>query len=226
MKKKKLVLSTNIPLLMGEEKSQPKMLKDCDFPFMKSRPKFSKDAIWERVTNNQFTDISVCSGILNLMKVAVVIPSWSDFVIKLYPDGEWEWYSPLQDFCIESHGSDGVGQFNGFKKGYINLKFINPWRYAGKNTMAFFLMQPWLHEETRFEVVEGMGVSKYSTELNINVFFKIPKKEKLVYIKEGEPLAYYIPYMSEIREVELINKDLGEFAGRNSFTNWAKYLVR
>jgi len=71
-----------------------------------------------------------------------------------------------------------------------------------------------------------MGVSKYSTELNINVFFKIPKKEKLVHIKEGEPLAYYIPYMSEIREVELINKDLGEFAGRNSFTNWAKYLVR
>lgn len=226
MKSNNLVLATEVSLLLGEEKTHPKMLKDCDFLFMKNKPKFTKEAIWNRIKNNEFTDISVCSGLLNLMKVAVAIPAWSDYMIKLSPNGDWEWYTPNSEFAIESHGADGKGQFNGFKKGYINLKFINPWRYAGKNVTSFFLMQPWLHEETRFEVAQGMGMSKYSDEININVFFKIPKKEKIIYIKQGEILAYYVPYMSKIKQIDLLHKSLKEGSGRNSFINWTRYLVR
>lgn len=225
-KSKKLSLATSLPILLAEEKSHPKLLKDCNFPFMKNKPKFKAQAIWDRVKKEEFTDISVCSGIINLINVGVVIPAWCDYIIKIGPDGTYEWVSPLPEFFIESHGGDGTGQFNGFKKGYLNIKFMNPWRNASKEPISFLLMQPWLHEETRFEVAEAIGISKYGTEININVFFKIPKKEETIYIKEGEPLAYLIPYDARINKIELECKDLGIFAGRNSFINWTKFLLR
>lgn len=225
-KKKALKLATDMPLLLGEELSQPKMLSECDFPFMRDRPKFSKKAIWERVQKGDFTDLSVCSGIINLMRTAIVIPAWCDYIIHINSDGDWRWNTPTSAFAAETHGQDGEGQFKGFKKGYINLKLINPWKYAGVAPMSYFFMHPWLHEETRFEVAEGMGMSKFGTDLNINLFFKIPEEgERLIYIKEGEPLAYFVPYMDRVRKVQLEYMPFGISAGRNSFTNWSKFLV-
>ena len=216
--------------LLEDRSIYPYLLKEEKLSFMKKNLKFDFDSIWDREVKNLPSSIAFCPGIINLMKMAVVIPAWCDFLIKVTPEGEFEWRTPDSTFEIHSHGQRGEGQFNGFKKEYVNLKFINPWMFFGnpqEQAQPFFFMQPWLHEEERWEVAQGVQTPWYGMEPNINVLIKIPKNEtSKIFIKKGEPLCYILPFQKLWSKVEVHDHQQYHNFNRLSFSNWKRFLVR
>ncbi len=221
--------------LLEDDTSHPHLLKNSHFSFMKKDIKFDFDSVWEREEKEETTSIAFCPGIINLIKLGVVIPSWADFLIKVSPDGNFEWRSPDNHFQVHSHGVRGEGQFNGFKKDYVNLKFINPWVFNGdlySKPAPFIFMHPWLHEEERWEVAEGVQTPWHGQQININIFIKIPEKEtKKIFIRQGTPLCYLIPLQGLWDKVEISNKEeidpsFTAHFSRLSFSNWKRFLIR
>lgn len=219
--------------LLDDISTHPYLLKDEKLSFMKKDIKFDFDSIWDREEKGLFTSIAFCPGVINLMRLGTVIPAWSDFLIKIHPDGKFEWKSPDGAYQIHSHGVRGEGQFNGFKKDYVNLKFISPWLFYGnfkEKATPFFFMQPWLHEEERWEVAQGVQTPFFGQTPNVNVLIKIPEKEtKKIFIRQGTPLCYILPFGKFWNKIELYREEVidpsSQFS-RLSFTNWKRFLIR
>jgi len=221
--------------LIDDPTTYPRLLKDSDFSFMKRDIKFDFDSIWEREDKASPTSIAFCPGIINLIKMGVVFPSWVDFLIKVTPDGEFEWKTPDEYFQVHTHGVRGEGQFNGFKKNYVNIKFINPWLFNGNfksKASPFLFMDPWLHEEERWQVAQGVQTPWFGQQININIFIEIPKNEtKKIFIRKGTPLCYIIPLQGlwdkvQIDKQEVIDPTFTGHFSRSSFTNWKNFLIR
>lgn len=141
-----------------------------------------------------------CSGFQDLYKNSIIIRSWSDFSIDVFPDNSINYnfacgnhlQYPLERHHIETQATDAW-------PGYANIKLMSPW-YFKTNKMCKWLMIPPIWDQPdplEFTIVSGVLEFKYQHETNINCLLKLKSQPYTINVKSGQVLVQLIPLFDE-----------------------------
>lgn len=153
--------------------------------------------------NNHGTFISTptmktCPGFMDLYRVGLTIPMWSDFTMQIN-NGQYSYTSALSDqefgtdLAVVSHPASQYG--NNFKN-KLNIKIKCPWMIKEKTGVKFlFTGSTWSVVENipKIHILNGVLEFKYQSAVHIQSFFPVEKDAYIINIPSGTPLVQLIP---------------------------------
>lgn len=153
--------------------------------------------VGQNTNPNRGTTAKTCPGILGLFNQTYLIKSPTDIIITITKTGEFLYDVADSSICnLEEHNQEEFFQEdNQLFKNKKSIKFALG--ISIKTTgFGYVLSDPTYHSNSGFFVPTGLINEKYSNnqQLNIITLIDIPKEAKTVIIKEGDVLAYLIPF--------------------------------
>lgn len=183
---------------------------------------------WKRLPKDAGKDglhdalnMKACAGFVDLYKVGVMLPMWSELRISVTPDGNVAYQFSDARSSAEFHHPDQRGGFASESK-YTNIKILSPWLFRTKEDISW-VMTPALYAHNdpgRYITCIGSLNFKYQSGANLNLL--IPKKdvETLIDIKHGAPVAHVIP-MSD-RKVKVHNHLVDDTEFERLAADWVR----
>ena len=160
-----------------------------------------------------FQHIYQCPGIMDLFNQGYVVPMWHDVSIKTNGDGKtFQWAVPTVDL-IELAGREVVGKQETGVETLMPvrpwstaslIKFNLPWRVVAPKGVKFLMIPIAYPDSFEFESSIGILDPGYSCEINLQMYWNIPKGEHT--IKAGTPMAQLIPLSQE--KFDLVCRDM------------------
>jgi hypothetical protein len=220
-KKKKVVLNcyTSNPVLHDLFKIQ----KATNF-----YPDFWKELDKEIYEESEIAPVSTlkrCSGFIDYYKNGYILPLWSDFILKVNPDGNyfWEFADKANRGIIHRYA-----QRKGFLENYGHIKIINPWFLSCDEDIKWSCTFPSWNNQNIIDFIVPPTVLefKYQNSLNCNLFFPIGEKSKTYQISANQPIIHLLPLTDKeivvqnhlVSDSEIIK--LEKYKAPFSFTNW------
>jgi len=133
-----------------------------------------------------------CAGFIDLYRKGVMLPIWSDLVVRIQEDGSYQYNFADLLSSAEHHSSAQVGTLlEDFSA--IHLKIHSPWLFECKEGISWHFSQPvWNQTAAKdYCVLTGILDYRYSTSTNINILFK--RANNIVTFSHGDPLVHIIP---------------------------------
>ena len=160
-----------------------------------------------------------CPGIFDLFNYGYIVPMWHDVVIKTngHPN-EFSWMVPssdLDDFDKETslieNQANGVGALMPIKPWSLQafIKINTPWNVVSPRGVKFLILPIAYPDSFEFESSIGILDPGYSNEINIQLYYNVPKGDFM--LKAGTPLAQLIPISEQkfdlvCREMNALDK--------------------
>jgi hypothetical protein len=169
----------------------------------KHYPKWFKNLEVPRDRYGDYSNVRLCAGLTDLFRNTFVIPSWQEFEIAVYPDGNVTFNAPNKDdYPVEGHMLEA--QAPDAWPGYKNVKLISPWLITSKSDILFQMCQPsWNNSDPcLFHVVTGLVEFKYQHAVHVNMLVPILDEKYIFHIDAGEPLAYLTPLTEKSVEID------------------------
>lgn len=198
-KKKKIVLDcfTSVPFVYD----------NCQINYgSRYYPDWWKDTPKEL---ENYNTIKSCRAFIDYYKEGIVIPSWFEADVDLYPIGDLEnkWfkirYSNDQVDLSQSHDSI---QFANFAQSYgRNIKIKSPWAFRTNNNVSFAWTQPiWSNRNfyKHFSLLPGVINFKYQHHTHINFFIELSEQSKTITIPPLTPLVMLHPLTDSKVEIK------------------------
>jgi hypothetical protein len=140
-----------------------------------------------------------CIGLIEHYKRGLVIPMWSDLMIKT--DGRSNYSYQFSDTMSSCESHPNIF-FKGFYDVGINLKLISPWLLSSEKNVYFtFLPTMWNNtQDPGYKTLVGTVDFYKQKNTNINLILDEPKE---IYIRAGTPMLHIMPLSD--REI-VINK--------------------
>jgi hypothetical protein len=182
-----------------------------------------------------FQHIYQCPGIMDLLNQGFIVPMWHDVVIKTNGDGKtFQWAIPGSEL-IDLAGKEIVGKQ---ETGVETLMPVRPWSTSSliKFNMPWnvvapagvkFLMIPIAYPDS-FEFESSIGILDpgYSSEINLQMYWNIPKGEYI--IKAGTPMAQLIPISEE--KFEYVCRDMNsqdeKWIAKRKYLNSSTFRIK
>jgi hypothetical protein len=135
--------------------------------------------------------MKTCAGFIDLYGKGVMLPMWSELVVRLQEDGYYQYNFGDLASSAEFHNPAQVGTLLE-KFSAIHLKIHSPWLFECKESVSWHFAHPvWNQAAMDYCVLTGVVDYKYSTSTNINVLFR--RTNNVVTFEHGDPLAHIIP---------------------------------
>ena len=151
-----------------------------------------------------------CPGIYDYMTSGYIVPAWSDIRLEwkqgkaeafdlqtgqmlLYLQQQYGQSMPMLMQHEFKQAKDAPFWDNSMKN---ILKFSSPWNLRTSEGVSCFFTHPYYHSSTDYTVMPGImdtDVKKYSNTI-INVFLRLNKQGKPIFIERGTPLIQIIPF--------------------------------
>jgi hypothetical protein len=147
--------------------------------------------------------VSRCPGMREIMQRGFVVRTWHDFTIKTNGDGHsMSWVTPDEQLKsvvggdpLVLHNKENFADYFGadWPPHYCKtiIKIQTPWRFSLPKGYVFMVIPVPFNEDTRLESVTGILDPEHSTELNLQIYWKVLCGTELV--RRGTPLCYLIP---------------------------------
>lgn len=160
-------------------------------------PNWYKNLNHSYQTQNKFglvfksSTVRHCYGIKKTLTNGFVIPLWSDFIIKIYPDKNYTFQFSDGKSTASVHDKP---QYEGLLDDSLLLKVNTPWACKSNVSKDFYMTQPIYHTGyyTDYMVLPGFLNFFYNSTLNIFLVFKVKPEPYQVLIPVGTPLAHVI----------------------------------
>jgi hypothetical protein len=149
------------------------------------------------IMNRKNESMKTCAGFIDHMNKGLIIPLWSDLMIKTdVPDLYSYQFSDGLSKC-ESHATK---QRAGFQDERINIKVISPWLIRSEKNVNFtFLPAFWNHEvPPGFDLAIGTSNFYYQNATHMNLLVDIGKR---IFVPFGKPMLHLMPLTE--RKIEL-----------------------
>ena len=138
--------------------------------------------------------MKLCFGFVELYKRGVIIPHWTDLMIKVKKEGYQYVYA-----AGDEPGSHGPQQYNNAFKDYHNIKLLSPWILKEKSGLSFLEMGAvWNNDDLNLLFLPGINRFDIHSQTNINVMLPIKEQEYTITIPIGRPLAHIIPLTQDV----------------------------
>ncbi len=136
--------------------------------------------------------IKRCDALIDLYKTALILPMWTDCKIKTQADGGYSWkYSAAVGYGCDIKSHPRI-QYGPTFDEYIHFKINSPWVVKEKTGVKFYFTQPFWHQiNTKYKTAPGIVDYKLNNGTHVNIF--ADRKDSLIEINAGDPLAYIIP---------------------------------
>ena len=151
-----------------------------------------KDACREGFHNA--LNMKSCAGFLDLYKVGVVLPMWSDLRIVMAPGGSVEYQFSDCMSSAEFHHPDQRGVFASEGQ-YANMKILSPWLFRTKEDVSWIMVPAMYAHNDPGRYITCIGALNFKHQSGVNANLLLHKKdvETTIDIQHGEPMAHVIP---------------------------------
>lgn len=135
--------------------------------------------------------VKTCPSFAEIFNEGFVMLSPVDIYINV---GEncYEWKIPSPLFRLEEHPKEQFLKFANIPNASHVTKLISSWNCITPKGYSLRQMPMFYEEQPDFYVPYGVVKTDYSHEINPQLIFNGDKKE--IHIKQGQPLAIYVPY--------------------------------
>lgn len=198
-KKKKIVLDCFTPLAS--------VYDNCQINYgSRYYPEWWKDTPKEL---ENYNTIKSCRAFIDYYKEGIVIPSWFEADVDLYPinDPENKWFKVRysNDNVDLSQSHDSI-QFANFAQTYgRNIKIKSPWAFRTTKDIPFAWTQPtWSNRNffKHFSLLPGVINFKYQHHTHINFFIELSEQAKTITIPPLTPLVMLHPLTDNKIEIK------------------------
>jgi hypothetical protein len=153
--------------------------------------------------NFEFSTIKRCIGIQQIYNSGFVIPSWTDFTIKVDQHGRYVWSSLSNIMSVVHHSNQQV--WSDFMPEWTHLKIETPWVFSEKTgvNMVWTNAEWFWKQLPNVKILNGVVDYKYQSTTSLNIMMK---NSSSLDVKFGDPLVHIIPiseYDVEINPVLL-----------------------
>ena len=145
-------------------------------------------------TEKNKSTIKRCPAIPELLTQGYVLPMWCDLVLSA-DEGEWNSLNAGPFSPVSIHTKE---QFLDHAPSWVQdefrvvFKLSSPWNVRTPEGYSMYQMPMWYHFNRNWTVFPGSTRTDFYYEVNPQLLFHT--KEKEIIIKQGEPIACYIPY--------------------------------
>ena len=162
-------------------------------------PKWWKDLPHKVSIENEFVDeipvpnMRGCAGFIDFYNEGIIIPLWTDIIIKT-SETSYGFQSSDQKTTCEEHSSS---QYNHAFNFFFHLKILSVWMFKCKDPVEFLWTSPFWsnsHNENfscNVFTVPGLVNFQHQSATSINLF--LTKKPNKIFLEAGMPLIYMLP---------------------------------
>lgn len=176
---------------------------------------------WWKSTPRTFENrntIKSCRGFIDYFRDGIVIPSWFEADIHVYPFNDPEQRSFRVQYSnnyVDLSASHDNVQFMDFAKhNGRNIKIKSPWAFKTKADINFLWTQPTWHMRNNFNkisVLPAVVNFKYQHHTHINFFLELGESEYTVNLPPITPLVMIHPMTEKKVEIKTHLVDEKEF---------------
>lgn len=173
---------------------------------------------YKEVDSYQHTSMKQCSGILDLYKVGIMLPLWSDLEITTFPNGELAYQFSDKASSCEFHDPSQRGEFAS-EQNYIHIKISSPWIFSSKEDVNWIVMDSFWDNINllNYKTCTGVLNFKYQSATSINLFVQKSSKVEKFLIPHGRPMIHLVPI--DNRQVKIHNHLIDSFEYQKRFIN-------
>ena len=179
---------------------------------------------------NRIKTIKSCPSFYNIFNEGYVMVAPVDIYIKVF-DEHYEWTIPNENIYLEDHAKDQFVELSKISNIKYISKLVSSWHCI--TPKGYSLRQiPMSYHNFKFSVPYGVVNTDYSHEINPQIMFN--NNIKNIYIKQGQPLALYIPFKRNDKlklKIENYNQHKNKIkkskfliSGSTFKSNYLKYL--
>lgn len=142
-----------------------------------------------------------CTGIVDYFAKSIVIPLWSDLMIKVNDAGSYNWQFADMESTAVVHNT--ASQATGFMPTYGHIKLQTPWKFKTKEEISWVWSHPVYNFPNNNALVSLPAVVNYKWQAttSINMLISLDKPQDF-FLKHGQSLIHITP-MSD-RKVKIV----------------------
>jgi hypothetical protein len=131
-----------------------------------------------------------CAGFIDLYRISLVLPMWSDVEIDVKGDGTLTYLHSDRLSSIEFHSSEQRGRL---MANHISAKLMSPWVAECKEDISWTCVPALYNQQDikDYTVCPGVLNFKYQNSTNVNLF--IPNRPNKFIIPHRQPLMHFVP---------------------------------
>lgn len=154
-------------------------------------PEWWKDLPKDYGTGSEATNsMRNCVGFIDLYRISLVLPMWSDVEITTGGDGSLTYLHSDRLSTMEFHSFEQRGRLMG---NHIHAKLMSPWVAECKEDISWTCVPAFYNQQNidDYNVCPGVLNFKYQNATNVNLF--IPNRKHKFIIPHRQPLMHMIP---------------------------------
>lgn len=137
-----------------------------------------------------------CAGFTDLYSQSLVIPMWSDLIVRVGEVGSPNYIYQFgdQESTAVQHGESQRGIYAPDER-YCHLKLECPWEIQCDDDLQVLMLDPMYNNEDVLgsTVMSGVINPSYQTTLNVNMLYRREEQPVDKFFKEGNPIAQLVP---------------------------------
>lgn len=155
---------------------------------------------WKRLSKsesngfNKQNNMKACQGFIDLYRLGITIPLWSDFNVIMNGTKTIHWVFSDEDTTAIPHDPEQRGEFAAYP-GYAHLKIISPWIFKTKENVKWYFSNVAWNIDYPDQAISLPGILdfKYQTATNLNLLFKLSEANQILKFGMGSPIAQIYP---------------------------------
>lgn len=183
---KKIIWTTSIQEIEDTPELHIKKTKEIIPDWFKKIKVYQGDGFLDRIRT-----VKTCPSFAEIFNEGYVMVSPVDIYVNIKKDN-YEIAVPNGIFKFEDHSQEQFLKYANIPNAKYISKFISSWHCITPKGYSLRQMPMFYEEQPDFYVPYGVVKTDYSHEINPQLIFNGEVKEIL--IKQGQPLAIYVPY--------------------------------
>jgi hypothetical protein len=154
---------------------------------------------WKKLPNSFFGEsffpkptMKGCVGMIDYYAKSVALPLWSDLMINVDSNKNYQWQFSDISSQATVHNSK---QRTDFLNDYGHLKLITPWLLKTKEDIKWFWSQPIYNFSSNaidIKILPGITSFKHQHSINVNMMLPLNQSNKY-FLEQGQVLAHLTP---------------------------------
>lgn len=151
--------------------------------------KLPKSEIDFSIMNRKNESMKTCAGFIDHMNRGLIIPLWSDLLIRIDSPELYNYQFADGISICESHAKQ---QRMGFQDNRTNIKIISPWLLKSDKNVSFTFLPTFWNNDTPpgYDVVLGTSNFYYQNSTHINLLIDPDQKLNIPF---GKPMLHLMP---------------------------------
>ena len=186
--------------------TKPSKAKNFIPTWFRSMPHFIEDAVDSDIlSKNKFSTVRRCPSFHEVFNTGFVLVAPCDMFLQIKKDGEYFWETPSEIYKLDIHNDYQFAHFYPNKniKGVFKLTY--PYMAITPKGYGCIQLPMLYHNNPDFYVPYGYLETDIYHELNQQIIITSDNSEEGIFIKQGTPLNYLVPYKKDKWDIEYLD---------------------